>query len=137
MGVNNNGKGHSRASKEKSAGKQRKNYGGMSFINVSPTKADAAAAKLAFDNGELDINQVWTWVDNGFDFACKYVPDGDAYKATFTDVRDDSPTKNHQLRLDASSPTAATLKALFFMEFRFESTWREQDRGDEKAEEWF
>lgn len=137
MGVNNAGKGHSRQSKEKSPGKQRKSYGGMSFINISPSKADAAAAKLAFENGELDVNQVWAWVDNGFDFACKFLPDTESYKATFTDVRDGSPTKNHQLRLDARTATAATLKALFYMEFRFDTTWTERDQGDTDAEDWF
>ncbi|HEU0050154.1 MAG TPA: hypothetical protein VFQ43_21365 [Nitrososphaera sp.] len=137
MGVNNNGKGHSRAAKEKSPGKQRKNYGGMSFINVNPTKADASAAKLAFENGELKADDVWEWVAKGFDFACKYVPDNEAWKATFTDMRDGSPTYNHQLRLDAGNPIAATLKALFFMEFRYDTTWREVDQGDTRAEDWF
>lgn len=137
MGVNNAGKGHSRQSAEKGKGKQRKSYGGMSFINVSPTKADAAAAKLAFENGELDTKDVFKWVENGFDFALKFVPDGESWKATFTDMRDGSPTYNHQLRLDAAHPIAATLKALFFMEFRYDSTWRELDKGDVDAEEWF
>lgn len=137
MGVNNNGKGHSRQSKEKSPGKQRKSYGGMSFINVNPTKADAAAAKLAFENGELKESDVWEWVAKGFDFACKYVPDNEGWKATFTDMREGSATYNHQLRLDASHPIAAVLKALFFMEFRYETTWREVDQGDVKAEDWF
>lgn len=137
MGVNNGGKGHSRQNKEKSPGKQRKSYGGMSFINVNPTKADAAQAKLAFENGELQVSQIVAWVENGFDFAVKYVPDNEAWKATFTDMREGSPTYNHQLRLDAANPAAAILKALFFMEFRFETTWREVDQGNTPAEEWF
>lgn len=137
MGVNNAGKGHSRQSADKGKGKQRKSYGGMSFINVTPTKADAAAAKLAFENGEIHLGQVWEWIGKGFDFACKRVPDGDGWKATFTDMRDDSPTYNHQLRLDAGIPEGATLKALFFMEFRYDTTWRELDKGDVDPEEWF
>lgn len=137
MGVNNAGKGHSRQNSKDSKASKRKSYGGMSFINVSPTKADASAAKLAFENGELKTDDVWEWVAKGFDFACKYVPDSESWKATFTDMREGSPTYNHQLRLDASHPTAATLKALFFMEFRFETTWREVDRGDTQAEDWF
>ncbi|HJP95819.1 MAG TPA: hypothetical protein VJ843_00450 [Candidatus Saccharimonadales bacterium] len=137
MGVNNGGKGHSRQTKEKAGGKSRKTYGGMSFINVNPTKSDAKQAKEAYENGELSLVAVWTWVEQGFDFACKAVPDGDGWKATFTDLREGSPTYNHQLRLDAGSPAAATLKALFFMEFRFETTWRPLDQGGTDAEEWF
>lgn len=137
MGVNNAGKGHSRQSARKGKGKQRKSYGGMSFINVSPTKEDAKAAKLAYDNGEIQLADIWDWIDKGFDFACKAVPDGGGYKATFTDSREGSPTYNHQLRLDAGSPEGATLKVLFYMEFRYDTTWREVDRTDEDAEEWF
>lgn len=137
MGVNNAGKGHARQTGKKAAGSNRKSYGGMSFINVNPTKSDATQAKLAFENGELALSQVWDWTGRGFDFACKLVQDTETYKATFTDMRKDSPTYNHQLRLDGSSPETATLKALFFMEFRFETTWREMDRGDVEAEDWF
>lgn len=137
MGVNNPGKGHSRKNVVESKGKKRQSYGGMSFINISPSKADAQQAKQAFENGELSVEQVWDWVERGFDFAVKRVSDGSGWKATFTDMRDGSATHNHQMRLDASNPTAATLKALFYMEFRFETTWRELDQGDVDAEEWF
>lgn len=132
-------KQHARQSKAKaeSKGKSRKDYGGFSFININPTKGDAMQAKQAFEAGEMAVDDVWEFVELGFDFAVKYVPESEGWKATFTDMREGSETFKAQLRLDAGSPVAATLKAVFFMKFRFETTWRATDQGSTDAEDWF
>lgn len=131
------GKGHARQSKGKSKPTLVKDYGGFKFINVTPTKADETAAKQAYENGELSLSQAWDWMEQGYDFKCSWDATNACYKAQFTDMRDDSETYKHAFSQRGKSATSATLKALFFMEFRHAQVWVTLGEPETPESDWF
>jgi len=136
MGVEKS-KSHSRQAAKGSSKKPAKSYGGFQFINVTPTKSDEKQAREAFEAGELNVNQVWEWCENGYDFKCSWDAANSCHKAQFSDMREDSETYKHCFSMRGSTATSATLKALFFMEYRHAQVWQALGEPETPESDWF